>query len=55
MLTAAGAAPGSLAPGNDTSGFCSACFTGAYPVPITGAQAAASSLVPLRRLTAPRS
>ncbi len=53
MLEAAGAMPGSTLPGNDTSGLCSACFTGAYPVPIGREQAA--SLVPLRRLTtAPR-
>jgi amidophosphoribosyltransferase len=47
MLTAAGAPPGSSGP---DSGFCSACFTGAYPVPIP---AQTSPLVPLRR-TAPR-
>jgi len=48
MLAAAGAAPAA----SGESGLCSACFTGAYPVPV-GAQAAAP--VPLRRLTAPRS
>jgi amidophosphoribosyltransferase len=51
MLTAAGAAPGDSAA---DGGFCSACFTGAYPVPIAAAGEAASPLVPLRRLTAPR-
>ena len=52
MLAAAGAAPGSTAVGNDTSGFCSACFTGAYPVPI----ASEAPLVPIRRVdkAAPR-
>jgi len=33
----------------DAAGYCSACFTGAYPVP-AGQPAEASSLVPLRRL-----
>ncbi|HEY8142669.1 MAG TPA: amidophosphoribosyltransferase [Kofleriaceae bacterium] len=54
MLAAAGAPPGTTAPGDDDSGFCSACFTGAYPVPV-GVAGEASPLVPLRRLTAPRS
>jgi amidophosphoribosyltransferase len=50
MLAAAGAPPGSTGPDSPDSGFCSACFTGVYPVPITGDQAAASRLVPLRQI-----
>ena len=48
MLAAADASPGS-----EQGRFCSACFTGVYPVPIPGQQPA-SPLVPLRRITAPR-
>ena len=55
MLAAAGAPAGATGPDSPDSGFCSACFTGVYPVPIAANQAAASPLVPLRRLTAPRS
>jgi amidophosphoribosyltransferase len=50
MLAAAGAPQG-----GEDSGFCSACFTGDYPVPIASEQSGtASPLVSLRRLTAPR-
>ena len=46
MLTAAGAPAGATGPDSPDSGFCSACFTGVYPVPI----AAESPLVPLRHI-----
>ena len=53
MMEAASAATGSLAEG-DKAGFCSACFTGVYPVPVTPGQRAGTAvgdapLVPLRR------
>jgi hypothetical protein len=40
--------------GTTDTGFCSACFTGAYPVPLSAEAREAASLVPLRRLQTPR-
>jgi amidophosphoribosyltransferase len=48
MLAAAGAPPGTTGSDNADSGFCSACFTGNYPVPVA-AESAAGPLVSIRR------
>ena len=49
MLAAAGATPGSTLPGNDASGFCSACFTGEYPVALTPGTPPSDRLVQILR------